>query len=164
MAGVATAALAVRWGFLEGGDAAGWLRTIGITLFFSLYPDLDTASVPQRWFYRVVFGILLYLSWCGEYRQAAVLAIVAILPLLDHHRGWTHWRVSPLLVVVLPAFGLAYWGRSGVDEGRGSDAAAVAMEVMSGHGLEIVAALVGWYVHLLMDGRFKLFPSGRDYF
>ena len=164
IAGVGTACLALRWDLLDPKDVWGWPGVLGITFFFSLYPDLDTASVPQRWFYRAVCAILLYLSWRGEYRQATVLAIIAMMPLLDHHRGWTHWRISPVLVIVAPAFALAYWSGAVDGDGAGTSAVAVATGLAAEHGIEIAAAVVGWYTHLLLDGRFKLFPTGRDHY
>jgi hypothetical protein len=167
IAGAATSALSVRWDLLDQGDATGWLSIFSVALVFSLYPDLDTSSVPQRWFYRAVFGLLLYLSWLGEYRAATILAIVSILPLLDHHRGWTHWRVSPILVIALPAFAISYWRSMNAENfgtGVGATAYGVACALAADHGLTLAAALVGWYTHLLLDGRFKLFPTGSDHY
>ena len=88
------------------------------------------------------------------------------LPLLDHHRGWTHWRLSPFLVVLLPAYVFAYW-RTVQAEAIGAaltTAHVVAATLMAEHGLALVAALVGWYTHLLLDGRFKIFPTGKDHY
>ena len=166
VAGVATSSVAVRWDLLSPGDVTGWLSIFGVVLFFALYPDLDTASVPQRWFYRAVFGTLLFLSWREQYRTATLLAILSILPLLDHHRGWTHWRLSPFLVVLLPAYVFAYW-RTVQAEAIGAaltTAHVVAATLMAEHGLALVAALVGWYTHLVLDGRFKIFPTGKDHY
>lgn len=116
-----------------------------VTLFFSLFPDLDTTSIPQRWSYRVIVLGLLALAYCGRYPEAVALAIIAMLPLLDHHRGWTHQIWAPLLfpVVVIAVYNfvvlhtvptIVQWDQQ-----------------IYQHWKLIVGLVLGWYTHLVLD-------------
>ena len=149
-AGVAAAAAG------SGGRPGPNVALFATTLFFSLFPDLDTSSRPQRWFYKLVFAGLLYLAWAGEYRSATAVAVLALLPVLDHHRGWTHHRLSPVAAVATAAAGYAWWQQEGSGFGEW-------FAVLCGlpFGLEMQfagAALAGWYTHLFLDGLFRVFP------
>ena len=62
LAGIGVTGLAARWGYIPSADYRIWAAVCGTTVFFSLFPDLDTASVPQRWFFRAVFMALIYLG------------------------------------------------------------------------------------------------------
>ena len=79
----------------------------GLCAAFALLPDLDTASIPQRWFYRGVVLALVVLIAAGFFREAALIGVVAMLPLVHHHRGWTHRWWAALL---LPLGVLLLWG------------------------------------------------------
>lgn len=63
----------------------------------ALFPDVDTKSRGQRYFYTVVVFFLLMSLWRAmqvphEVRLDIILGIViiALLPLLSRHRGFTH--------------------------------------------------------------------------
>ena len=155
---VATAIAAAATG--GGGHPRTTLGLFAAALFFSLFPDLDTSSRPQRWFFKLVFAGLLYLAWAGEYRTATAVAVLALLPVLDHHRGWTHHRLSPIAAAAIAAAGYAWWKLEG--EGLG-DWIAVLGDLP--HGLEIQfagAAVAGWYTHLFLDGLFRVFPQEKN--
>ena len=62
----------------------------GLTAAFALLPDLDTASIIQRWFYRGMLGVLVWLMATDRAEHAAFLGAVSLLPLVHRHRGWTH--------------------------------------------------------------------------
>ena len=47
--GVGIAAGAVQYGYIDGDDLQTQVAVAGTALFFALFPDLDTSSVPQRW-------------------------------------------------------------------------------------------------------------------
>lgn len=71
-----------------------------LTLFMSLFPDLDTDSIPQRYFVRIFFFLLLLLYLIGRGRvdyffPFALVAFLCLFPLLFKHRGWTHSTWSP---------------------------------------------------------------------
>ena len=76
------------------------------SMLFSLFPDVDTKSKGQGIFYWAAF-LLDVLLIVNHYLQAAAyLGIVAMLPLLTKHRGWTHaiWSafLIPLPIIVVP--------------------------------------------------------------
>jgi membrane-bound metal-dependent hydrolase YbcI (DUF457 family) len=67
--------------------AAEWLF---FTLIGALFPDIDTKSKGQKFFYQLV-GILLFVLLLQKRFQAvAFVAIIALFPLLVRHRGITH--------------------------------------------------------------------------
>lgn len=161
VAGITLTGLAAHWGYIPGGDYRVWAAVCGVTVFFSLFPDLDTASLVQRWFFRWVFLVLVYLGWNEQYELATLLGILAVLPLLDHHRGWTHRKISPLLVPVLLGATYEYWRVRQVWFGEFSWINVT--QILEEHLVFLVASIVGWYTHLVLDGCFKLFPTSSDH-
>lgn len=138
------------------------LKLFGVTLFFALFPDVDTSSIPQRWFFRSVFVILLGLAYREYYELATVLALVSITPLLDHHRSWTHHVITaPLFGVAVTLLyeylllehrNLSLWSW-----------AWLVHHLQSYQGF-LIACVVGWYTHLLLDLRrtpFKPFQMAK---
>ena len=115
-----------------------------IGMLFSLFPDVDTNSKGQDLFYWILFPIALLLIYWEQFQAAAYLGIIGMLPVLSHHRGWTHTKwamfVIPLPIIIVPylysekvlAFSLVLYG----------------------------AAVVGYFSHLLLDGliwrRFRI--------
>lgn len=151
--GVASAAAGL--GTIPGITHPLWWGVALTALFFSLFPDVDTDSVPRRWFYRGILVVLLFLAWSGWWIEATVVAGLSMLPLVDHHRGWTHGRFVPLALAAVCAAGLLWWeGWPGTDE-----VDVVALDILTPRRLTFIAAgVLGWYVHLLLDGLFRLFP------
>ncbi len=87
----------------------GWQAIAAVfvlAMLFGLFPDVDTNSKAQDIFYWVVFGLDVALIWAGNVHAAAFLGLIAMLPILTNHRGWTHakWAafVVPLPIVVVP--------------------------------------------------------------
>jgi hypothetical protein len=35
--------------------------------------------------------------------------------------------------------------------------------LIAGHWIFLCACIVGWYTHLLLDGRFRIFPTDQDH-
>ena len=70
----------------------------------SLFPDVDTKSIPQKIFYRVLILLAFFLFLKEYYEVASLLLLGAITPLLGNHRGWTHWKVTPFLLFLLFIF------------------------------------------------------------
>ena len=127
-------ALATRYSQME---LLGYpLGLFGLCLMFGLWPDTDTDSKGQNFFYTIFFLIDVALIATRHFEEAAYLGLFAILPALGPHRGWTHswWAMllvpSPLLVLPMiffperPLAGLPFYG----------------------------AAVVGYLSHLIMDG------------
>lgn len=161
LAGVATASVASRWGYIAPQDYGMWAAVCGTTVFFSLFPDFDTASVPQRWFFRAVLAFMVYLGWSRQFELATLVGMLSILPLIDRHRGWTHWKISPLVVPVLLGALYEYWRTRNAWIG-GFDWAQVEV-LLEGHLALLAASVIGWYTHLMLDGQFKVFPTDRDH-
>lgn len=107
-----------------------------IAMLFSLFPDVDTKSKGQLLFYWTVFIIDIILIWSGNIQAAAYFGLIAILPVLSRHRGWTHskWAafVIPIPIIVIPYLH--------------NDAMLPISFVYYG------AAVVGYLSHLLFDG------------
>jgi len=115
-----------------------------IGMLFALFPDVDTNSKGQDLFYWIIFPLDVLLVYAGQFQAAAYLGLIAILPILAHHRGWTHskWAMIlvPLPIILIPwlyseqvlAISLVYYG----------------------------AAVVGYFSHLFLDGliwrRFRI--------
>ena len=159
--GVAGSAVATNFGYIGPDDLATQIAVSGTTVFFALFPDLDTSSVPQRWFFRIVFFALLCLGWIERYDLATLVGILSVLPLLDHHRGWTHWKISPVVVSVLLGAIYEYWRARHAS--MGEFAWDNVRALMEGQWIFLVACISGWYTHLMMDGRFKIFPTGQGH-
>jgi hypothetical protein len=58
-----------------------------LALLFGLWPDVDTNSKGQRVFYSIFFVTDLFLIVTEQFRAAAYLGLVALLPVLSRHRG-----------------------------------------------------------------------------
>ena len=82
-----------------------------IAVMFSLWPDVDIKSIGQKVFYTIFFvtdAILVF--YFQDYKTAAFFGLLIILPILSKHRGWTHSRLTavllptPLLLVPMYVF------------------------------------------------------------
>jgi len=155
VAGIASAGeqAPAMFGELEGvlGTGAFAVGCFGAAFLMALFPDLDTASIPQRWYLRIMFAGLVASMLAGWMELFVVLALVALLPLLHRHRGWTHWRITPWGVAVLLAVAHEY------AEARASWFSSFSWEAVGGLLLEawpfVLACVLGHYTHLLLDSR-----------
>ena len=98
------------------------LAIVVLALLFGLWPDVDTTSKGQQVFYSIFFVADVFLIVTEQFRAAAYLGLVALLPILSRHRGWTHtwWAMllipSPLLILPYlhvperPLVGLPFYG------------------------------------------------------
>ena len=82
-----------------------------IAVMFSLWPDVDIKSIGQKVFYTIFFvtdAILIF--YFQDHKTAAFFGLLIILPILAKHRGWTHSRLTavllptPLLLVPMYVF------------------------------------------------------------
>jgi len=77
-----------------------------IGLLGALFPDVDTDSKGQNLFFAALAALDLILMIQRQYQWAAILGFCAMLPVLGHHRGWTHtwWAMLlvPLPIMILP--------------------------------------------------------------
>lgn len=108
-----------------------------VSILFGLFPDIDTNSKGQDIFYGVAFAADAYLIYDHRLAATAFLGLLAMTPVLSHHRGWTHSKPA-MILVPLPIVLLPFLYNSSY-----IDTAAVV------YG----AALIGYFSHLLFDGK-----------
>jgi membrane-bound metal-dependent hydrolase YbcI (DUF457 family) len=125
----------------------------GLWVVFSLLPDLDTASITQRWFYRGMFVFLVVLLFQGRIAEAAFAGTAATLPLVHRHRGWMH---APWAALLIPLAGVVLWDlywralRPG-DLLSGETLAGFVVDVMTQRGIYFAAMAGGYFMHLAVD-------------
>jgi len=120
-----------------------------LTLFMALFPDLDTASIPQRWFFRFTFVLLAGLLVAKLYTWFVGVTFFALAPVLHKHRGWTHWKVTPWLLAGFIGVVVEYMRAEDAWFGRFS--LEMVGESLVSHWFLIAAMVVGHYTHLLLD-------------
>lgn len=123
--------------------AAGLLRdwqvqagVLLLCVLFALFPDIDTNSKGQQIFFGLALGADVLLIWQGYIQAAAYLGLVAMLPVVGKHRGWTHSKPA-MLLIPLPIIVVPYL----------YDATILPISVIF-YG----AAVAGYFSHLLLDG------------
>ncbi|MDE0298085.1 MAG: metal-dependent hydrolase [Candidatus Poribacteria bacterium] len=121
-----------------------------IAVLSGLWPDVDIKSRGQQIFYRIflIFSAILILR--KQYLQSAILGIFAMLPLLGKHRGWTHSRLTMLL---LPAVFLVlpfYFENAAVN--LDSLNSVENMNLIRSGLPFYTASLIGYATHLHLDG------------
>lgn len=123
-------------------ENANSLVLSGLVFLFSLFPDLDTASIPQRWFYRILFFVLCGLFFYKQFETATLLAIVFLVPILHKHRGLTHYFTFSLIFPWIVVF---------VINTHIFNNDIILNEIFSAFGIYIIAVYIGWWTHLLID-------------
>lgn len=121
-----------------------------IAVLSGLWPDVDIKSKSQQIFYRIFIVFNAVLIFRGRYTESAFLGLFAMLPLIGKHRGWTHSRITMLLLptafLILPI----YLQRSRLDR----------TDLLSPQNLNLIkiglpfyaASLIGYVTHLHLDG------------
>lgn len=116
-----------------------WQLLIGlfvIAVLFGLFPDVDTNSIGQNIFFGIAFIAMVILILTGKFEPAAYLGLLAMMPIVGKHRGWTHHKLAmilvPLPIVVIPYLNNHQIGTFGL--------------------LVYGSAVVGYFSHLLLDG------------
>ncbi len=71
---------------------------IVLAIFFGLWPDVDTKSKGQYIFLLCVLIIDAVLIYREDYKRAAYLGLLIILPIMARHRGWTHSLPAMILI------------------------------------------------------------------
>jgi hypothetical protein len=67
-------------------------------LLVGLFPDVDTNSVGQNVFFGIAFIAMIVLIVSGKFEPAAYLGLMAMMPIIGKHRGWTHHKLAMFLV------------------------------------------------------------------
>jgi uncharacterized integral membrane protein len=116
-----------------------WQLLVGlfvIAVLFALFPDVDTNSVGQNIFFGVAFLADVLLIVGGKFEAAAYLGLLAMLPIIAKHRGWTHHKLA-MFLVPLPILVIPYLQNQ---------------QIWSLGLLIYGAAVAGYFSHLLLDG------------
>lgn len=127
---------------LQDWEVAAAVFAVGI--LFALLPDVDTNSKAQDIFFWLAFLLNVALLWGGNIQASAYLGLICMLPIITHHRGWTHskWAMFavPLPIVLIPLLYNSELLKIGI--------------------VFYFAALAGYFSHLLLDGliirRFRI--------
>ncbi len=137
------------------------IRIFSVTLFFSLFPDLDITSIPQRWFYRIIFLLLIILGYTGEFEIATLAAIIAITPILDHHHGWTHNLYSPVFVplILIIIYDMILMKNNLIFSNPFS---AIQLYTQK-YFWFFISVMTGWYTHLFLDSKIPFFNNKRGH-
>ena len=121
------------------------------TLFFSLFPDLDTASIPQRWFYRIMLVILTLCYFFDRQDIFSILAFLSIFPMLHKHRGWTHNKSTPWLIALFLAIVFEYFHTRQAWFSEFSLQNVIIF--LNTYWIYVLACVTGHYTHLVLDAR-----------
>jgi hypothetical protein len=72
------------------------LTCAGIVFLMSLFPDLDTASKPSRYFAIIALTTSLILMYYQQYYYVSLIGMSFLCLKVGKHRGWTHKYSLPL--------------------------------------------------------------------
>jgi len=107
-AGLIGGAAAFALGLFLDAPGAYNLALAGGVVVGSQFPDLDTGSIPARWFGRIGGGTSLFLIIAGKIWEislfwliAALIGLVSLLTQGSKHRGLTHKYWIPLGLCLL---------------------------------------------------------------
>ena len=131
-----------------------------VAVLFGLWPDVDIKSKSQKIFYRVLFVLnVVLIVFFQRYLESALLGLFAMLPIMSKHRGWTHAKITMILLpsvfLFIPIYaGYPEWKSGGnlVDELNAlRDWEHLSSAVLSGIPF-YVAGFIGYATHLHLDG------------
>ena len=131
-----------------------------VAVLFALWPDVDIKSKSQKIFYRVLFALnVVLIVFFQRYLESALLGLFAMLPIMSKHRGWTHAKLTMILLPSVFLFVPIYAGypewRSGSNLADQFNAFRdwddLSHAVLSGIPF-YVAGFVGYATHLHLDG------------
>lgn len=121
-----------------------------IAVLSGLWPDIDIKSKSQNIFYRIFLGFNLILIWREHYIESAFLGLFAMLPLIGKHRGWTHSRLTMLLLpaifLILP-FCFEHEINNPV-----KFLSSISLDVIKDELPFYAASVIGYATHLHLDG------------
>ncbi|MCG9134629.1 metal-dependent hydrolase [Candidatus Poribacteria bacterium] len=131
-----------------------------VAVLFGLWPDVDIKSKSQKIFYRVLFVLnVVLIVFLQKYLLSALLGLFAMLPIMSKHRGWTHARITmillPVVFLLIPIYtGYPEWQSTGnlVDHFNAlQDWDYLPHAILSGLPF-YVAGFIGYATHLHLDG------------
>jgi membrane-bound metal-dependent hydrolase YbcI (DUF457 family) len=113
-----------------------FLAIFVVGALFAIFPDIDTNSKAQDLFFGIAFIADIILIAIGSLELAAYLGLIAMLPIISHHRGWTH-RIWAMIIVPLPILLVPYLYKD---------------QLLPIAAIIYGAAIIGYFSHLLLDG------------
>ena len=139
------------------------LKIVGcfaIAVLFGLWPDVDIKSKSQKIFYSVLFASnVVLIVFLQKYLESALLGLFAMLPIMSKHRGWTHAKITMILLpgvfLLIPIYS-AYseWTRDGniADIFNALAEWDGLMDALRSGTPFYVASFIGYASHLYLDG------------
>lgn len=131
-----------------------------VAVLFGLWPDVDIKSKSQKIFYTVLFALnVVLIVFLQKYLESALLGLFAMLPIMSRHRGWTHAKITMILIpsvfLLIPIYATySEWGTDGtlVDSLNAlREWEGLTDAVRSGFPF-YVASFIGYATHLHLDG------------
>lgn len=107
-----------------------------LSILFALFPDVDTNSKGQNIFYGLALATDILLILNGNLQAAAYLGLIAMLPVVGKHRGWTHSRWA-MIIIPLPILIVPYLYNQ---------------QAIKIAAIYYGASVAGYFSHLLFDG------------
>ena len=129
-------------------DTPNYYILAGLTAFFAFFPDLDTKSTPQKWFYRSLVVVNIMLIILRKFELCSYISTVCMIPLLDKHRGITH---SFILSIIAPLLLIFFYEKLlfNVD--------ITINNIIISYSWYYIGCVFGWWTHLVLDSRlFKI--------
>jgi len=104
-AGLIASAMTATVGLFFGQHLEQAVLTGGFVYIGSIFPDLDTESIPSRWAARIGLVFFCIMAYLDKPWPAAIAGALFFLVKADRHRGFTHkyWFIA-----VFIAYGLIY--------------------------------------------------------
>ena len=121
-----------------------------IAVLSGLWPDVDIKSKSQRICYRIFIALNLILIFRGYYAESAFLGLFAMLPLVGKHRGWTHSRITMLLLPGIFLLLPIYFNREAFNFSHPTGPENLQL-IKTGLPF-YTASLIGYATHLQLDG------------
>ena len=131
-----------------------------VAVLFGLWPDVDIKSKSQKIFYTVLFVLnVALIVFFQRYLESALLGLFAMLPIMSKHRGWTHAKMTMILLpsvfLFIPMYAAyAEWATEGtlVDSLYGLREWEGLMDAVRSGLPFYVASFIGYATHLHLDG------------
>lgn len=121
-------------GLLQNWQAIFAIFVLG--MLFGLFPDVDTNSKAQDLFFAIIFPLDILLLATDKIEAAAYLGLIAMLPVIGKHCGWTHKKWA-MVIVPLPILLIPYIYNT---------------EILPISAVYYGASVAGYFSHLLFDG------------
>ena len=141
-------------------DIVKIIGCFAVAVLFGLWPDVDIKSKSQKIFYTVLFALnVVLIFFFQKYLESALLGLFAMLPIMSKHRGWTHAKITMILLpsvfLLIPMYATYSEWRT---DGTFLDSLSALREwegltgaVRSGSPF-YVASFIGYATHLHLDG------------